>query len=222
MLIDTYLIFIGGMLVNLLAGVIIARGIYYPKRRTQDYIFTFLAFSTVIYLVMGLFTSIELSIGVGFGLFALFSVLRYRTDTVPIREMTYLFVMVALPIMNSILYNGGQIVNLFLSDLMIIAVLWVLEQKWGFRYEKKKLIKYEKIDLIRADLEKELIDDLIFRTGLAITKVDIVEIDFLRDSADIVIMYEEDSPIIPKKDDVIDLNSMGDTTLLKVTPPAAE
>ena len=141
MLTDSDCSFLAGILINLLAAVIIARGIYYPRKRAQDYIFTFLAFSTVIYLVMGLFTSVELSIGVGFGLFALFSVLRYRTDTVPIREMTYLFVMVALPIMNSILYNSGEIVKLCLSDFVIIAVIFILEQKWGFRYEQKKLIK---------------------------------------------------------------------------------
>lgn len=135
----------------------------------------------------------------GFGLFALFSVLRYRTDTVPIREMTYLFVMVALPIMNSILYNSGDIVKLCLSDFVIIAVLFILEQKWGFRYEQKKLIKYEKIDLIRADEHDRLIEDLINRTGLAITQVEIVEIDFIRDSADIIITYEEEAPVIHKK-----------------------
>ena len=127
MLIEAYGSFLAGIFINLIVTVIIARWIFYPKKRVQDYIFTFLAFSTVIYLVMGLFTSVELSIGVGFGLFALFSVLRYRTDTVPIREMTYLFVMVALPIMNSILYNNGEIVKLCLSDFVIILVLFILE-----------------------------------------------------------------------------------------------
>lgn len=197
MVISEALSFVAGMVINLALSAIIVRGIYYPKRRVQDYIFTFMAFSTVIYLVMGLFTSVELSIGVGFGLFALFSVLRYRTDTVPIREMTYLFVMVALPIMNSILFNSGQYVELGLSDLMIIAVLWFLEQKWGFRYEQKRLVKYEKIELIRADRRDELIADLRSRTGIAVTGVEIIEIDFLRDCADLMISYDEDSPVIP-------------------------
>lgn len=197
MVIHENLSFVAGMVLNLVLSVIIVRWIYYPKRRVHDYIFTFMAFSTVIYLVMGLFTSVELSIGVGFGLFALFSVLRYRTDTVPIREMTYLFVMVALPIMNSILYNSGQYFTLGLSDLMVITVLWFLEQKWGFRYELKKLVRYEKIDLVRADRRDELIDDLRNRTGLYITRVDILEIDFLRDSADLMVSYEENSEVVP-------------------------
>jgi hypothetical protein len=195
MLMTDLVLFIFGMVSNLAASLIITRGIYYPKRRSQDYIFTFVAFSVVIYLVMGLFSSVELSIGVGFGLFALFSVLRYRTETVPIREMTYLFVMVALPIMNSILYNSDQYTELALSDLMIIAVLWFLEMQWGFQYDLKKLVHYEKTSLIRADLRDELIADLRERTGLPITSVEIVEIDFLRDSADLMITYRERSSL---------------------------
>lgn len=208
MLIEVYGSFLAGIFINLIVTVIIARWIFYPKKRVQDYIFTFLAFSTVIYLVMGLFTSVELSIGVGFGLFALFSVLRYRTDTVPIREMTYLFVMVALPIMNSILYNNGEIVKLCLSDFVIILVLFILEQKWGFRYDQKKLVKYEKIDLIHADEHDRLIEDLRERTGLAITQVEIMEIDFIRDSANIIITYEEGTPAIPKKNTDSDMISV--------------
>ncbi len=191
-MVDEQVLFVGGMVINLVASLIITRGIYYPQRRTRDYIFTFMAFSTVIYLVMGLFTSVELSIGVGFGLFALFSVLRYRTDTVPIREMTYLFVMVALPIMNSILFTSGQYGKLALSDGMIIIVLWILEQKWGFQYNERKLVHYEKIELVRVDRYDDLIEDLRERTGLPITGIEIMEIDFLRDSAEILITYPQE------------------------------
>ncbi|WP_319580280.1 DUF4956 domain-containing protein [uncultured Methanospirillum sp.] len=188
-----YFSFIIGMVINLIFSMIVVRGIYYPRRRAQDYVFTFMAFSVVVYLIMGLFTSVELSIGAGFGLFALFSVLRYRTDTVPIREMTYLFVIIALPIINSILYGSGQYGNLILSDLMVIVVLLILEKKWGFRYDQRKLVRYEKIDLVRADRREELIADLKARTGLMVTSVDVVEMDYLRDSADLMITYDEDS-----------------------------
>jgi len=200
MVIDEYVSFVSGMIINLIFSLIVVRGIYYQHRRTQDYVFTFMAFSVVVYLIMGLFTSVELSIGAGFGLFALFSVLRYRTDTVPIREMTYLFVIIALPIINSILFTGGQYVNLVLSNVMVLLVLWLLEKKWGFTYELRKRVRYEKIDLIRADRRDELIEELRSRTGFAITSVEIMEIDFLRDSADIMISYEEESLFIPQKD----------------------
>ncbi len=192
------LLFIAGMVVNLIFSLIVVRGIYYPHRRAQDYVFTFMAFSVVVYLIMGLFTSVELSIGAGFGLFALFSVLRYRTDTVPIREMTYLFVIIALPILNSILFGSGQYGNLVVSDLMVIAVLWILEKKWGFRYDQRKLIKYEQIDLVRADRREELITDLRNRTGLMITGVEIMELDYLHDSANLMVSYDEDAPVVPK------------------------
>ena len=191
------LLFITGIGVNLLASLIIIRGIYYPVRRDQEYIFTFLAFPTVIYLVMGLFTSVELSIGVGFGLFALFSVLRYRTDTVPIREMTYLFVMVALPVLNSILFTGGEYTRLAISDLLIIMVLWFLEQKRGFVFDQKRMAHYERIDLVRADRRDELIADLRARTGLAITRAEVIGYDFLRDAADLMITYPEGSASLP-------------------------
>lgn len=191
------------MAINLIFSLIVVRGIYYPHRRAQDYVFTFMAFSVVVYLIMGLFTSVELSIGAGFGLFALFSVLRYRTDTVPIREMTYLFVIIALPILNSILFGSGQYVNLVLSNLMIILVLWILEKKWGFRYEQCKLVRYERIELVRADMRDELIADLRDRTGLPVTKVEVVEIDYLRDSADLMISYDENAPLVPKEPSLV-------------------
>jgi len=188
-----YFSFVIGMVINLIFSMIVVRGVYYPRRRAQDYVFTFMAFSVVVYLIMGLFTSVELSIGAGFGLFALFSVLRYRTDTVPIREMTYLFVIIALPIINSILYSGGQYGNLILSNLMVIVVLWILEMKWGFKYELRKLVRFEKIDLVRADRREELVAELRERTGLMVTSVEVVEMDYLRDSADLMITYDEDS-----------------------------
>ncbi|PWR72148.1 DUF4956 domain-containing protein [Methanospirillum lacunae] len=198
MVISDSVLFVAGMVINLIFSLIIVRGIYYPHRRAQDYVFTFMAFSVVVYLIMGLFTSVELSIGAGFGLFALFSVLRYRTDTVPIREMTYLFVIIALPILNSILFGSGQYVNMVLSNLMIILVLWILEKKWGFRYEQCKLVRYERIELVRADMRDELIADIRDRTGLPVTKVEVIEMDYLRDSADLMISYDENAPLVPK------------------------
>ncbi|HWQ64862.1 MAG TPA: DUF4956 domain-containing protein [Methanospirillum sp.] len=203
MVISDSTLFVAGMAINLIFSLIVVRGIYYPHRRAQDYVFTFMAFSVVVYLIMGLFTSVELSIGAGFGLFALFSVLRYRTDTVPIREMTYLFVIIALPILNSILFGSGQYVNLVLSNLMIILVLWILEKKWGFRYEQCKLVRYERIELVRADMRDELIADLRDRTGLPVTKVEVVEIDYLRDSADLMISYDENAPLVPKEPSLV-------------------
>jgi hypothetical protein len=185
-------LYVAGFIVNFISAFIIIRFIYYPRQGEHAYLFTFLAFNTVIYFIMGLFTSIELSIGVGFGLFALFSILRYRTETVPIHEMTYLFVMVALPILNSILFGTAQYEKLVLTDAIIIGVIWALEKGWGFdtgQYSKQ--IVYEKIDLIQPGKRDEMIADLKERTGLSVTNVQIDMIDFLRDTAKIRIFYTD-------------------------------
>jgi hypothetical protein len=190
MLSDTELLFVAGSLVNLLFASIIVRYIYYPRNGEHTYIFTFLAFNTVVYFIMGLFTSVEISIGAGFGLFALFSVLRYRTETVPIREMTYLFVMVALPVLNSILLRTGAYAQLLLSDAVIILILWALEKGFGFRPElRRKQVVYEKIDLVRTDRREEMIADLRERTGLDVVRCEVERIDFLRDTAEISVYY---------------------------------
>lgn len=183
------LIFLVGFLINFISALIIIRGIYYPKQRDHNFIFTFLVFNAVIYVVMGLFTSVELSLGVGFGLFALFSVLRYRTETVPIREMTYLFVMVALPLVNAFFFQSGQYEALLLSNLLLIVIIWSLEQGFGFACEGQKQVVYERIDLVHESRREELLADLKDRTGLSIVRAEVRSIDYLRDTADITIYY---------------------------------
>ena len=127
--------FLLGFLLNLFVAIIVVRFIYYPQTRDKHYVFTFLAFNTIIYFVLSLMVNTELGVGVGFGLFAIFSVLRYRTDPVPIREMTYLFIILALPVMNS---SGMLQTNwslLVLADSLILLILWLLEKGWGFHYQ---------------------------------------------------------------------------------------
>lgn len=192
MLILPDIAYIAGFLINFIVAFFIVRYIYYPRQSEQAYLFTFLAFNTVIYFIMGLFTSVEISIGVGFGLFALFSILRYRTEAIPIHDMTYLFIMVALPILNSILFGLGQYDKLLLTDLVIIIIIWVLEKKLGFRNgHYSKQVVYEKIHLIHAGKRNEMIEDLKTRTGLNITGFDIDKINFLKDTARIKIYYSD-------------------------------
>jgi len=194
MLSDTNLIFILGFFINFLFAFIIIRFVYYPRQSEHTYLFTFLAFNTVIYFIMGLFTSIELSIGAGFGLFALFSVLRYRTETVPIHEMTYLFLMVALPVLNSILISSGQYEELIITNILITGVIWALEKGWGFsRQMHSKEIVYEKIDLVHPDKKEEMLADIRERTGLNVVRFDIDKINYLRDTVNGRIFYLEES-----------------------------
>lgn len=180
-----------GAVLNLITAVLIVRFIYYPGTQDKNYVFTFLAFDTIIYFVLGLLTSNELSVGVGFGLFAIFSVLRYRTDEMPIREMTYLFIIIALPVMNSILVANGRFLELLLINGFIVLLLYGLEKEWGFRFEASKKILYEKVDLIAPAKTNLLLADLRERTGLPVKRVIVNRIDFLHDTADIKIFYDE-------------------------------
>lgn len=187
---DSLWIFIAGFLLNFLSAVVVVRLVYYSRGQSNNYVFTFLAFNTVIYFVMGLFTSIELSIGAGFGLFALFSILRYRTETVPIREMTYLFVMAAMPILNSVLFGLAQYDRMLTVDLLVVLILWVLDREWGFtRGQEQMNVKYEKIELIKKERKEEMLMDLTERTGLPVRNFEVVSIDFLHDVAEIRITY---------------------------------
>lgn len=181
----------GGFAINLVIAVVIARGIYYPIKQDKNYIFTFIAFNTVIYFVMAFLSSTDLSVGVGFGLFAIFSVLRYRTTTMSTREMTYLFIFIALPVMNSIMMRENAWVMLFSVNVAITAVLYVLERDWGFNYEHTKPIRYDRIELIAPEKSVELLEDLRKRTGLPIKRIEVGSINFLNDTADITAYYDE-------------------------------
>jgi len=183
-------LFLAGFIINFLSAFVIIRLIYYPRGRCNNFAFTFLAFNTVIYFIMGLFTSIELSIAAGFGLFALFSILRYRTETVTIREMTYLFVMAALPILNAVLWGLSSHALQLVVDLLVIGTLWVLDKEWGFnRSQLQMTVRYEKIDLIKREKKDEMLADLRERTSLPVQDFEILSIDFLRDCAEIRITY---------------------------------
>jgi len=185
------LYFILGAALNLVVALLIVRFIYYPATQDKTYVFTFLAFNTVIYFVLGLLTSSTLSVGVGFGLFAIFSVLRYRTDEMPIREMTYLFIVIALPVMNSVMMSSSGLPYLLVSNAAIVTLLYVLEKEWGFHFERSKRILYDRADLITPEHHERLLDDLYERTGLAVKRVEVRRIDFLHDSAELVIYYDE-------------------------------
>lgn len=180
-----------GFGLNLLVAVVIVRFIYYPARQSRNFVFTFLAFNTIIYFVMSLLASAELGVGVGFGLFAIFSVLRYRTNTMATREMTYLFILIALPVMNSIMMNDNAWPALAAVNGVIVAVLFGLEREWGFHFESSKLVKYERLDLIHPQRRAELLADLTARTGLALKRVEVGKIDLVNDTAQLRVYFAE-------------------------------
>jgi hypothetical protein len=176
---------------NLLVAILVVRYIYYPSTHNKAYVFTFLAFNTIIYFVLSFLATIEIGLGVGFGLFAVFSILRYRTDPVPIREMTYLFVASALPVMNSAAGSGEIWPQLIVANAAVLALMLVLEKGWGFHYEASKQIVYEKIELIAPEHRAELQADLEQRTGLKIKRIVLGKIDFLHDVVNLKVFYDD-------------------------------
>jgi hypothetical protein len=180
-----------GFLLNFAVALLIVRGIYFPTRRRKEYVLAFLTLNTSVFLISSLLGGIDLSVGFGFSLFAIFSVLRYRTDPIPVREMTYLFVLMSLPVIDAVLLSRSNYVALLSANLVTVLALYIGEKGWGCRYEQKKSITYEKIDLIKPENYDHLLADLRERTGLPVTRCEIGRIDFLRDVAEIQVYYQQ-------------------------------
>jgi hypothetical protein len=178
-------------LFNLLISWIIVQFFYYRKSRRKDYYFTFMMFSSAMFLLLFVMENIKLQIGFALGLFAIFGMIRYRTETVPGREMTYLFIIIAVSIVNGLSLNISYDV-LILANFLIIALIWVLESVKSLNRTETKLVTYDKIDLVVPERRQELIADLEKRLGLKINAVEVGAVDFLKDSAFIKVTYERE------------------------------
>ena len=175
---------------NLLVSFLIIQFFYYPKSRRMDYYFTFMMFSSAMCLLLFLMNNLSLEIGFTLGLFAIFGMIRYRTETVPVREMTYLFIIIAVSVINGI---GADVpfLELVAANVLIILLIWLLESRGVFvRRTSVKLIIYDRVDLILPERRDELIEDLRKRTGLDIRDIEIGQVDFLKDTAWIKVTYE--------------------------------
>lgn len=177
---------------NFLAVFILVRYLYYPLARRKEYFFSYILISTIVFLVTYSLVSIaDLSTGVAIGLFALFGILRFRTRQIPVKEMTYLFLVIGISVINAMLNDQTSYVELLFINMIILFVAWAAELFWQRNTGNSKFINYEKIDLIRPDKRKELIADLKKRTGLNITDVEIGRINFIRDTVRIRIFFYE-------------------------------
>lgn len=176
---------------NMLVIITIVRFIYYPRHKNKDFLFTFFLFNTVNFFICFLLSATKLKMGFAFGLFAIFSILRYRTVTVPIREMGYFFVCVTISLINSLAVaeTTSDIVILLGANGMIITMILMMDRQLSLEHENFKEINYERIDLIKPDVREQMIDDLRNRTGLPIHRIEIIKIDFLRDVARVNAFY---------------------------------
>lgn len=179
---------------NLIFTVIIVRCLYYPIARRKDYLFTYIMISVVVFLLCYMLGEIKLRIGFALGLFAIFGIIRYRTTTIPIKEMTYLFIIIGMAVVNSLTTKKVTFAELAFTNVIIVAITFGLEKIWLLKHEASKVVVFEKIDLILPERREELLADLKERTGLNIHKIEIGKIDFMRDIAQIKIFYYDKDP----------------------------
>ena len=179
-------------LLNLIAILLIARVIYYPLAKRKDYLFTYIMISILVFFICFTLKKFELGLGMALGLFAIFGIIRYRTDPIPIKEMTYLFIVIGISVINALANKKMSYSELLLTNSVIIFATYGMERLWLLKHESRKVITYEKIDLIVPENHHLLKEDLEKRTGLKITRFEIGKINFLNDTAQIFIHYYAD------------------------------
>lgn len=184
------------LVIDIASVIVLIRFIYYPIYKHRDLFFTFFIFNLIIFLISFLLNKVELSMGAAFGLFAVFSMLRYRTEDISIKDMTYLFLVIALGLVSAVIKvkNADDIYeNLFLIFIngIVLLITYLLESNTLMKKEIMKRLTYEKIELIKPEFKAELLADLRTRTGINIHRLSIDKIDFLKDSAVIKIYYYE-------------------------------
>jgi len=184
--------------VNFIVCWLIIGLFYYRKSKRRDYYFTFMTFSITIFLLIFLMDNVKVQIGFALGLFAIFGMIRYRTEQIPIREMTYLFVIIGISVINGLAMTVSY-AELGVTNLIFILTVWFFEQNKRIKHVDTKIVLYEKIELVKVGREAELKADLIERTGLPIIKVEVGYIDFLKDAAYVKIYYTP----IPGRDNTI-------------------
>ena len=178
---------------NLAVCWVIVGLLYYRKSKRRDYYFTFMLFSITIFFLIFLMDNVKVQIGFALGLFAIFGMIRYRTETVPIREMTYLFVVVGISVITGLAMTVSY-TELFITNLLLVLAVWLFETIHYKEHLECKIVVYEKVALAHADRENELMADLKLRTGLDIRRVEVGHIDYLKDIAYVKIYYASDKP----------------------------
>lgn len=191
--------FVGGIasmlfrfMINIIVVGLIVHVFYYSKSKRRDYYFTFMMISVSIFMLVYFMGDSKLKTGVALGLFAIFGIIRYRTEAVPIREMTYLFFLVVISVVNG-MSEELTMLELLIPNIIFILSVWVLESKILVKHEASKIIFYDNVNLIAPDKRAELIADIESRLGLKILRVEVGTVDFLRDSAIIRIYYNSEN-----------------------------
>lgn len=177
---------------NLVFLTIIIRFLYYTKTKRKDYLFTYYLIGTITFFLCFGLKKFGIDTGMGLGLFAIFGIIRYRTDAIEIKEMTYLFLIIGVSVLNALINGSMSVGEVMLINVSVVVITYILEFMWLMKHETRKTITYERIDLILPEKYEEMKADLQARTGLNINRFDVGKIDFLNDTALIRIYYFAD------------------------------
>ena len=178
--------------INILFLTVIIRCLYYPKSQRKDYLFTYFLIGTITFFLCFALAKLKIGTGMGLGLFAIFGIIRYRTDAIEIKEMTYLFLVIGLSVINSLASKKISIIEIGAINTFAVLITFLLEFVFLLKHETRKSITYEKIDLIVPDKYEEMKADMELRTGLQINRFEVGKIDFLNDTAQVKIFFYED------------------------------
>lgn len=179
------------LLITAILIFVIVHFMYGKNSNRKDYYFSFFSVGVAVFLLCFLLNSVKLELGFALGLFAIFGIIRYRTDTIPIKEMTYMFIVIAVAVINALANKKVSYAELTLTNAVIILGLWLLEKHLKLRTEKEVSLTYEKIENIHTLNSEKLLQDLRDRTGINIHRFEIKDIDFLKDIAELTVYYYE-------------------------------
>lgn len=186
----TELYALGGMyFFNLVITSILILGLYYPVSKRRDYLFTFFLISSIVFLLCYLLDNVKLELGFALGLFAIFGILRYRTITIPIKEMTYLFIVIGLSVINALADFSESFPALLFTNIVLLLLILVIEFVVKLKTLNSQWVIYDNLELLQKGCEEELITDLCKRTGYDVMRYRVVETDFVRDMARIIVYY---------------------------------
>lgn len=179
--------------INLVFMTILIRYLYYPIAKRKDYLFTYYLIGLITFFLCFGLKKLDIDTGMGLGLFAIFGIIRYRTDAIEIKEMTYLFLVIGISVVNSLASKQISVAEMAVINLTVVAITYGLEYVWLIKHETRKTIVYEKIDLIVPGRHEEMMADLEERTGLQINRFEVGKINFLDDTAQVrIFFYSED------------------------------
>ena len=176
---------------NLLIAYIIIKLIYHRDHKGNDFVFTYFMFNSLIFFFAYILGNLDVNMAFGFGLFAVFAILRYRTDPIPIKEMTYLFIVITIGVINALSANNVAFSEVLFANLAIVTLTFFLERYWVNNLLKSKAIVYDGLEKISPEKNQELIDELSEKTGLSLLRAKVGRINFKSNRVNIRVYYRD-------------------------------